>query len=269
MTDHNQSKLPESLSPLLRAALRRYLFAERFWQGLGNLSQLALAAVGFLALACLFDRFVDVAGVWRAPLPWIAGVIALVLVLRLLGRLLGRKDYDRAAHALDLAAEDPRGRLRSSLDFSGKPEADGFFMAETLAQTQALWARSIPSPAAARSRGLRLLGGALVLLLLCGGAAQIPELRAQLLLKRFLNPLGNHMRPTATWFEVVDAPPAVMNSGDALELRAALRGRAVEAPAPVVFLRQPDGSTQIRQLAQDEDGLWGIRLASVEADLSF
>jgi hypothetical protein len=37
----------------------------------------------------------------------------------------------------------------------------------------------------------------------------------------------------------------------------------------VVFLRQPDGSTQIRQLAQDEDGLWGIRLASVEADLSF
>ena len=270
MTLHaRRHTIPDDLRPDLARLLRGALRTERLWDCAGGTALALCAGTGLTAMACLFDRFMDVAGMWRLPLPWITLGVVLACLVRMAVRVLRRPDFDAIALRLDQSAGDARDHLRNALDFAARDDVHAFFDAATSDEAVATWsARSLPhSPN--RRFGCRASIAAAALVCVVAGAATVEALRADLLWRRFIDPLGNHMRPTSTWFELQTPVHTVLQTGDALALRAALRGRALAHPQPSVFVRQTDGSTQIHALAADADGIWTFSMADVRRDFSW
>ena len=258
--------LPRDLAPPLAEALRRYGSRLRIWRAFGRLAMLMLVAGGTVVLACGFDRFVDVAGVWRWPLAPLALLAAVTIAVQTLAVLLRRTDHDACAHALDQARGDARGHLRSQLDFAAREDGGGPFAPLSRESALTLWKEHDPTPYVPIARDRRLLAAALLGVLLVAGLCRVESTRAGLLWQRFLDPLGNHPRPTATWFEL--EAPATIDSGDDFSLVAHLRGAPVQKPVPVARVQLADGTRFVRKLRAADDGLWRLELNGLTQDFT-
>jgi len=255
-------RLPPKLSPELRSVLLGYHRATGFWSLIGDLSVTVLA-VGALVMGCLaFDRLVDVDGVWRAPLPLLALALLSVLLLRALIRLLRRPDYDRIAGTLDRKSGDGRDHLRTALDFHYH-HAASFFVQSSCRAAAARWQGTGHKPFVERRSARRLGAAAIALAVIVLALARVPQLRAGLLWQRFLDPTGNYMRPSATWFDVENAPGATLRTGDGLPIRARLEGREVPSPSPLLKVVYADGTSLTRGLERNAHGVWETELKNL------
>lgn len=264
-------RLPPSLPAALAAPLRRaghILFACDL---IARTALCLLFTTVAVFLFCGLDRLVDIPGVWRLPLPYLTLIGSTLLSLRILQRLCQRTDFDHLAHLLDRRGADRRDRLRSALDFATAERLGEPFPAMAVRRAETFWQPGDHTPdrllhaerGAARRRAVPALTAALLL----AACTQLPAVRAGLLWERFLDPTGNHPRPTATWFEL--QAPTELKGGDDFILDARLAGRPVQDPAPVLYLHRPDAPTLTRPLTRRPNGLWRMELRDVHKAFSF
>ena len=268
MKGHQVHQLPENLPPALRERLRAFERLVRLRNTVVDLAGLFVVTAGLITAVCTFDRLVDVPGAWRLPFSVLTGLAALLLVARCLFRLCRRPDYDDLAHSIDQAAGDSRGHLRSVLDFCRRKLPAQSFAGLTLNHAQALWQDRPVGPCVDR-RPLRLFWSVFVLAVVLTGLWQIEAVRADLLLRRFLNPLGNYMRPTATWFEIESLPVRPLNGGDDFVIRAHLRGRTVANPRPLAHLTLGGAPTAVQRLQAGPAGVWELPLHDLRKNFEF
>ncbi len=255
------SRLPKALPAPLRRVLRCFDWPRRLFAVVERLSIGFLAAGGTVFLVCLFDRFVDVDGVWRRPFPMLAGGLLAAAGFWALFAVIRRTDYDELAHRLDRRRDDHRDHLRSVVSFAARANGAGPLVEMSTARALSLWQGVNPIALIPRRRLLQLLAGAGVLTAVFVAALQYPAARAALLWQRFLEPTGNHPRPTATWFEV-DAPDT-LDGGDDFVLNARLAGRKVTDPRPLARIQTGDGAPILRKLTARQDGSWQLVLREV------
>jgi len=268
MEGHRVRHLPENMPDGLRKRLAAFGRWVRLREAAAAAALLFLATAGLVTAGCAVDRLVDIPGPWRLPFTWLTALAALALALRFLVRLCRRHDYDDLAHTLDLAAGDSRGHLRSLLDFCRRRLPLDSFAGLSSARARELWKDRPVAPCVDR-RPLRPVWAALTLAAVLAGVWQIETVRADLLLRRFLDPLGNHMRPTATWFEV-EAPPAKpLHGGDDFVIRARLRGRAVPNPRPLARLTLAGSPPSVTRMQAASDGAWELPLRDIRGNLEF
>ncbi len=268
MKGHHIPHLPANLPPWLRSRLRAFEQRVRWVGAAADLAGLLLVCAGLTTLFCAFDRLVDVPGAWRLPGLLLTGLSSAALAVRLLVRLVRPPDYDALAHQLDQAAGDSRGHLRSALDFCRRQLPEASFAGLTRERAQALWA-SRPVGPCVNCRPLRRVAAAVALAAVLAGLWQVEWLRAELLVRRFLDPLGNHMRPTATWFEVEALPDTPLHGGDDFTVRARLCGRPVANPAPLMRLTSGGATASAHRLQAGRDGTWELALRDVRAEFAF
>ena len=216
-----------------------------------------------------FDRWIDVDGVWRRPLPALTVVLLAGMVLRLIWRGLRRPDYDAIAHRLDRASGDPRDHLRSVLDFAAKEEASGYFITASGRAAVDRWHRQRPAAYARDPAAQRLAAGAVALAVLLAVLWHVPAVRADLLWRRFLDPLGNTMRPTATWLAIEPPGADPLRSGDDLTVRATIEGLPAADPVPLLKATFPNGVSVTRRLEAAADGRWHVVLANLKSDVEW
>ena len=268
MKSHPIHQLPESLPPELRARLRAFERRVRLRNAVVDLAGLFLVTAGLTTLVCGFDRWVDVPGAWRLPFTVLTGLAALTLATRFLFRFWQRPDYDELAHQVDQAASDSRGHLRSVLDFCRRKLPADSFAGLAIEHAQSLW-KDRPVGSFVDLRPLRRLWGAVALVVVLGGLWQMESLHADLLLRRFLNPLGNYMRPTATWFEVEALPARPLSGGDDFVIRAQLRGRALVNPRPLAYLTLGAAPASVQRMQAGHAGVWELPLRDVRKNFEF
>ncbi|MBI2192593.1 MAG: hypothetical protein HYU36_11475 [Planctomycetes bacterium] len=262
-------RLPESLPPELSAILSGYHRRARFRRLARDLSCSLLLGGGLLLAFLLLDRFVDMEGKWRAPWPVLTTLLWTGLAGRILLRAVRRPDYDRIAWALDRSSGDARDHLRSVLDFASTATPASFFIRRTRQRAIQRW-QAIDSAALTPTLGARAwLAAAILLIIGLAALAQVSDLRADLLWRRFWDPLGNHMRPSSTWFVVENLPAGPLRTGDDLRLRVALMGRKKEKPAPLLRFQNADGTSATRSLAPTPDGYWQTELQNLKQDLTW
>lgn len=258
-----QRSIPESLPPELAGSLRTYRRRTVRWRFLMDASLTILIAGTVIWLCLLFDRFVDVAGQWRTPFPWVSGAVLLMLALRCGIRRFWRPDYDSVARTLDRAIDDSRDHLRTALAFAREERTETFFTQAAVRGAMTRWSAVPAAQFARNTRARRLACAALAFLALSVVLSQITYLRADLLWVRFLDPTGNHMRPSATWFAIDPLPSEPLRSGDDLTIRARLMGREVAGQTPVLKMVGEDGASTIRSLRRDADGMWCVALKNL------
>ena len=268
MKGHPINQLPESLPPELRARLRAFERRVRLRNAVVDLAGLFLVTAGLATLVCVFDRLVDVPGAWRLPFTVLTGLAALALAVRFLFRYWQRPDYDDLAHRVDQAAGDSRGHLRSVLDFCRRKLPAESFAGLAIEHAQSLW-KDRPVGSFVDLRPLRLLWGAGALVVVLGGFWPIEVLHADLLLRRFLNPLGNYMRPTATWFAVEALPSHPLSGGDDFVIRAQLRGRPLVNPRPLVYLTLGAAPAAVQRMQPGHAGVWELPVRDVRKNFEF
>jgi len=261
-------QLPESLPPELRARLRAFDRRVRLRNAVVDLAGLFLVTAGLATLVCGFDRLVDVPGAWRLPFTGLTGLAALALAARFLFRFWQRPDYDDLAHQVDQAAGDARGHLRSVLDFCRRKLPADSFAGLAIDHAQSLW-KDRPVGSFVDYRPLRRLWGAVALVVVLGALWQMESLHADLLLRRFLNPLGNYMRPTATWFEVEALPAHPLSGGDDFVIRAQLRGRPLVNPRPLAYLTLGAAPASVQRMQAGHAGVWELPLRDVRKNFEF
>jgi hypothetical protein len=186
-----------------------------------------------------------------------------------LTRLCWPVDYDRAAWQLDRVRGDVRDRLRSAVDFARRGITGQVFARWSEEAAVAAWKDVGAARFARRGPALRLALGAVAFAVAVAAVARVPDVRARLLWQRLLAPLGNHMRPTATWFEVVPPPAEPLRGGDDYVLRARLRGRPVEAPLPMARITAADGTATTRKLMPVGADTWQLPLTDLRQDIEF
>lgn len=259
-------RLPPSLPEPLRQLLQRFDWTVRIIHSAERLALAVLAGGGLLFFTCLVDRFIDVDGAYRLPFLWLAFAAFFLAFLWKLAALVRPSDFDRCAHNLDQLREDSRDHLRSCLNFATREDKGGPFA--PLSQEAALvhWQGVDPAKLAPRKRAERAVAVAGLLLFLMAGAAVLPSTRADLLLQRFLDPTGNHPRPTATWFEV--EAPVTLNGGDDFLLTATLAGSEAQAPRPLARIVTGSDPPILRKLTVQADGTWQLRLREVQRDFA-
>jgi hypothetical protein len=254
------------------ADLRKSLSAFGRWMRLRDaavaLALLFFATAVLFAAGCAVDRVVDIPGAWRLPFTCLTGLVALALTLRFLLVLCRPQNYDQLAHALDVAAGDSRGHLRSLLDFSRRQLPLDSFAGISIARASQLWrTRSVRS--CVSRRPLRLIWGALAVAVILASVSQIEAVRADLLLRRFLDPLGNYARPTSTWFEVEAPSSKLVHGGDDYLIRARLRGRVLLNPRPLARLSPAEAPPSVTRMQAASDGFWELPLKELRGDLDF
>jgi len=272
MTRRRPSKriaLPRQLPPEVRRALRRFAWSRGAWNGLAGLLGGCLAGGILVVIACTLDRLVDVPGTWRLPLTILAGLCAAAGTAAALWRIGRPVDYDQAAWELDRRRGDGRDHLRSAVDFAHRGVMDHVFARWSVEDAAAAWRSENATTYVRKTTALRRLFLTLAFVAAVAAVAGIPAVRGRLLWQRFLAPLGNHMRPTATWFEVQAPPAQPLHGGDDYTLRARLRGRPVRDPLPMARLIAADGSTSTRKLMPDGEGAWQLPLNDLREGLQF
>ena len=262
-------QLPTTLAPDLAAVLTGYHRRTVWWNFIRDVSRTILVVGAPILAFCLLDRFVDIDGRWRTPFPWIAFALLLVMLARTVGRLLGRADYDRIAHGLDRLANDDRDQLRTTLDFAYHEKAGGFFVAMSGAKALATWQRQDGAAFVDGRRARSAAVSALIFIALVVGLFQFQYLRGGLLWLRFLHPNGNFPRPSATWFSIEKPPAQPLRTGDDLPIRAALSGRKLDHPVPMLKALHPDGTSVTRKLMRDAQGSWQVRLTNLKGNFEW
>lgn len=260
-------RLPAALHPVLVRRLRGYGRLLKARDAAADAGLFVLVVGGLVAVSLGFDRLVDVPGIWRLPLLGLTLAAAAVLAIRFLVRLCRRADYDALAHGLDTAAGDTRGQLRSVLDFSRRGLPADSFAGRSADRAVDFW-RERPVGVAVDRRPLWPCLYAVPLVLVLGGLSRIEAVRGDLLLRRFLDPLGNHMRPTATWLEVEPPPREGLKGGDAFTIRARLRGRPPADPVPLARVSTTGEAATVGRMRL-RDGVWELPLVDVRRDFDF
>lgn len=266
-TSRPSRTIPAGYPRLLRARLQAFGRLLRLRDLVADAGLAVLVVAAIVAAGCCFDRFVDVPGTWRLPWTLVAAVMAVMLLGRLLLRLVWPSDYDRLASFLDRAAGDTRQHLRSLLDFVRRGLPASSFAGISAERGEEFW----------RPRGVAGLidRGPLVITVAAGllvasivAVSRFEAVRAGLLWERFIDPLGNHMRPTATWLEVEAPPTTGIDGGDDYVIRARLRGRPVADPVPLARVEMPGRPAAVARLKRRGDA-WELPVADVQRDFSF
>ena len=259
--------IPAGYPPLLRARLRSFGRLVRLRDVVATAGLAVLVVAAMVAAGCCFDRFVDVPGTWRLPWTLLTAVAVAVLTGRLLLRLVWPSNYDTLAATLDGAAGDTRQHLRSLLDFVRRGLPASSFAGISAERGEAFWKpRRVGGLVDRRPLVIPLVAGLLVAALFA--LSQIEAVRAGLLWQRFIDPLGNHMRPTATWLEVEPPPANGFDGGDDYVIRARLRGRPVVDPVPLARVEMPGRPATVARLKPRGDG-WELPVGDVQRDFSF
>lgn len=267
VTSPRTQTIPAGYPPLLRARLRAFARLSRL-RDLAADSGLTILVVASLVVAsCVFDRFVDVPGTWRLPATLMTAAVATLLSGRCLVRLLWPADYDRLAAALDHAAGDRREHLRSLLDFSRRGLSSDSFPGISAFRGAAFW-KGRSAGKLVDHRPLRAAVAAAAVVAAMAAVSQVEAVRAGLLWQRFIDPLGNHMRPTATWLEVEPPPAEGLEGGDDYVIRARIRGRPVADPVLLVRVEPLERATSVARLVPRGDA-WELPLADLERNFSF
>lgn len=267
MKDRHSRSIPAGYPRLLRARLVAFGRLVRLRDLVADAGLAALVVAALVAAGCCFDRFVDVPGAWRLPWTLVTAVAAVVLAGRLVLRLLWPADHDRLAATLDRAAGDTRQHLRSLLDFVRRGLPAASFAGISAERGEAFWQpRGVGSLVDRRPLAIALVAAVLVAALFA--VSQIEAVRAGLLWKRFIDPLGNHMRPTATWLEVEPPPAGGLDGGADYVIRARLRGRPAADPVPLARVEMPGRPATVARLKLRGDA-WELPVADVQRDFSF
>ncbi|MCG2659044.1 MAG: DUF4175 domain-containing protein, partial [Kiritimatiellae bacterium] len=264
MRKSERINFPYGLSGDFARLLRKYDRLRRFLDILRDASLMTVALGSFILAACLFDRFVDVAGYWRAPLPWMALAVFLFFMGRMVLRVTRSRDYDNIAHTLDRLSGDRYDHLRSLLDFARRGLSATFFLTRVQTCAAHHWQGKNTRQFIDKRPVRRIAVWAGVTLALTAALWNVPYSRADLLLRRFLNPLGNYMRPSATWFDVQPLPATPVYSGDDLTIGARLCGRKVKKPVPLIKIVNEDGSTITRNMEPTPDNGWQVPLKNLQ-----
>ncbi len=252
------TQFPHRLPESIRLALRRYRAGLWRQAALTRLPQgLALAGLVMLAGGA-FDRLVDVPGAWRLPFPVLALIACLLPVARLLATLVRTANVAFLAQALDRDSEDPREQLRAALAFSQPHAPESFFTQASLQAATARWQSRNPNTGIDWRPARRWAAACLAGVALAAALIAIPDVRAGLLWRRFWNPTGNHMRPTATWFTFDIAPPGPWLTGDDLVITATLAGRRSAPTTPLLHVRRADHTASVRAFEPTESGDYRI-----------
>jgi hypothetical protein len=259
--------IPAGYPPLLRARLRSFGRLVRIRDVVAAAGLAVLVVAAMVAAGCCFDRFVDVPGTWRLPWTLLTAVATAALAGRLLLRLVWPGNYDTLAATLDGAAGDTRQHLRSLLDFVRRGLPASSFVGISAERGEAFWrSRRVAGLVDRRPLVIPLAAGLLVAVIFA--VSQIEAVRAGLLWQRFIDPLGNHMRPTATWLEVEPPPANGFDGGDDYVIRARLRGRPVIDPVPLARVEMPGRPATVARLKPRGDA-WELPVGDVQRDFSF
>ncbi len=262
-------RISKNMPAVLAKALVSFAVQRALWRSAAGLLKGGLAAAGILFVTCAFDRFVDVPGAWRLPATVAFGAtLALALALALF-HLFRRENYDEVAQTLDEVRADRRGHLRSLLDFTRRGEHRHFLAEVSKERAVGLWQGQGVARFIDKNEVARLAFGAVLLAVAFGAVAQVEAVRARLLVHRFLTPLGNHMRPTATWIDIDAAPVTSVNGSDPLTIRARLRGRPVAAPTLLAHLNKSSGAKAIQKLRPDPNGTWFLPLSDIRESFDY
>ena len=262
-------RIPENMPGVLKQALVAFALQRALWRSAVCLLRGVLIAAGILVVTCAFDRFVDVSGSWRLPATVAFGATLAITLAFVLFHLFRPEDYDEVARTLDECHADRRGSLRSLLDFTRRGVHQHFLAEVSRDRAVGLWQGQRVSRFIDRQGVVRLAIGMTVLAIAVGAVSQVEGARVRLLVQRFLTPLGNHMRPTATWIEVEAAPVTSVNGADNVTIRARLRGRPVTAPTLLAHLNKSSGATAIQKLQPEPDGSWRLMLSEVRESFDY
>ena len=264
-----KKRIPNNMPGVLTKALVSFAFQRALWRSAACLLKGVLIASGIFVVTCAFDRFVDVSGYWRLPATVAFGVILAGTLVLALFYLFRPEDYDEVAQTLDEFHSDKRGYLRSLLDFARR-EVHQHFLAEiSRDRAVGLWEGQKVARFIKKKEVAYLALGAVVMAVAMMAVAQVEAVRAGLLTRRFLTPLGNHMRPTATWIEVDSALQTSVNSSDPVVLRARLRGKPVTSPMLLVRLNKASGAKGIQKMQMEPNGIWQLALSDVRESFDY
>ena len=253
----------------LKKALVSFAFQRACWRSAACLLRGVLVAAGILVVTCAFDRFVDVPGGWRLPSTVAFGATLAITLAFVLFHLFRPENYDEVARTLDESHSDRRGYLRSLLDFTRRGVHQHFLAEVSRERALGMWQGQGVGRFIDKKGVGRLAIGLAVLVVAIGAVSQVEAVRGRLLVQRFLTPLGNHMRPTATWIEVDAAPVTTVNGSDTVTIRARLRGRPVTAPTLLARLNKAGGAQVIQKLQPEREGNWQLTLSDVRESFDY
>jgi hypothetical protein len=254
---------------VLKKALVSFAVQRALWRSAACLLRGVLGAALILVVTCAFDRFVDVSGYWRLPATLAFGLTLAGMAARVLFYLFRPENYDEVAQTLDEVRSDRRGYLRSLLDFTRRGVHRHFLAEISRDRAIGIWQGEGVGRFIVK-KGVAYLGlGVIVLAVALGAVARVEAVRAGLLARRFLTPLGNHMRPTATWVEVEADPETSVNGGDTVTIRARVRGRPVSAPTLLARLSKASGAQGVQKLQPESGGIWQLKLNDVRESFTY
>jgi len=252
--------------------IRRYARRKTAVTAAGRLSLAADAFGALLLAALLVDRFVEMPAALKVAASLAVAAVPALVVLTLAVSLLRRGGPDRLAGELDARTPGARDLLRSCLSLSRRhrksPGSVNAFMlgrtvhqAETLSETIAparlvRWGRAPVRLAAAG-----LLAGVFVALLFW------PYMRMDLLLRRLVDPLGNHPRPSLTRIDVQGPMRRQIPAGDDLVVSVRLDGQVPDPPHTTLHLVQGDREKLVLMTPRPGDR-FETELKGISADAS-
>ncbi len=223
------ASLPEGV----HGVIERYIRHRSRITAAGRFSGALLSALLLFILSITVDRLVELPRCLKPVLPLSTATIPLLLALSGLVLLFRRLHRDAVAGELDKMGSGSRDRIRSALNFTEREEENPgdihpFMVDAAIRGAEKISSEIHPERSLGPGKAPRRLLMAGACLLLIGVFSLTPFMRMGLLLKRFVNPLGNHPRPSLTIIEI-DAPlRQTVTEGDDLDISARLKGRVPE-----------------------------------------
>ncbi len=260
------SLLPPALVALLKRHVRRWS-ALQAW---GWVSLALAALMGLFLLSLLLDRVADLPAGVRVLLPVLTLATPLLMLLWAVVVWWRKPSADWAAGQLDAALPEGRDILRSSLNFSGREE--GSIQPFILSRTQGL-ARDAAEELARRTllhTGWiwRRIAIAAALGVVLAGLAATPWLPMRLMWQRFLDPFGNHPRPSMTVIGVQAPERQVLAQGDDLRIEVELTGRLPDPARAELVVQRADGERRF-MMSPLPGHRFTTELATIHDSLSF
>lgn len=264
------ASVPQSVERAIRLHTRHQ---RRVAAGTAAAMGAAAGLAVFLAAAAV-DRFVELPVGLRTGLTVLAvASIALGLILAAVAAFR-RSDLAQAAGEIDNVAPGSRDLLRSTLDFlardPGGPQAVNPFLLDATADAAANLATGLDP---VRLHGWRRLPAAVVTLVLAASLTAAlwlwPFMQMGLLARRFLNPLGNHPRPSLTHIEVLVPLDQRLHEGSDLPVAVSLAGRVPADASCTLHVRSGAGRPQVVLMTPRPGHRFESTLRSLDARTEF
>lgn len=237
------------------------------------LAGLAAGTAVFL-LAATADRFIELPRGLRLAETILAAAALAAGVIVAGAALLGRRDPARAAGEIDRAVPGSRDLLRSTLDFVARdpagPDAVNPYLLTTTAGSAAdLAGRLDPAKLFGWKRLPQAALALLVLLVLAAGLSLWPYMQMELLVRRFLQPLGNHPRPSLTHIAVAAPLTQRVPQGTDVPVSVTLSGQVPSDAASTLHLVSASGPTQAIPMTPRPNQRFETSLRSLDAATEF